>query len=331
MDKKMMKAFVVDNPGGVDALKLKEIPIPTSKPGWVVIKIKAFGLNRTEMFARIGKAPNTKFPIVPGIECVGVVEDPSDSGLANGQKVAAIHPGHMGFYYNGTYAEYVLTPVTSVFPVDTSLDWATFGALPEMFQTVWGSLTAGLEVKSKQSILIRGGTSSIGMTAARLAKSLGLTVLSTTRNPEKSDILKENGVDHVIIDDGELEDKVHEHYPEGVDRILEIIGPETLLDSLKCAKKGGIVCMVGMLGAKWTIENFSPFGTIPHCVKLTAYYGAARDMVPEKFQEYVSDIEAGRQKVNISKVFPLPEVPDAHQLIEENKAGGKLVVLVDEE
>ena len=78
------------------------------------------------------------------------------------------------------------------------------------------------------------------------------------------------------------------------------------------------------------IESFSPFGAIPHCAKLTVYYGAARDMVPEKFQQYVDDIEAGRQQVDIGKVFSMDDVPDAHQLMEENRANGKLVVLVDE-
>ena len=82
MEKSMMKAFVVEIPGDVDALKLKEIPIPSTKPGWVLVRIKAFGLNRTEIFIRKGAVPNVdSYPLVPGIECVGIIEDPSDSNF----------------------------------------------------------------------------------------------------------------------------------------------------------------------------------------------------------------------------------------------------------
>jgi NADPH:quinone reductase-like Zn-dependent oxidoreductase len=82
MEKSMMKAFVVDTPGDVDALKIKEIPIPSTKPGWVLVRIKAFGLNRTETFIRKGAVPNVdSYPLVPGIECVGIIEDPSDSNF----------------------------------------------------------------------------------------------------------------------------------------------------------------------------------------------------------------------------------------------------------
>lgn len=325
-----MKAYIVSKPGDASVLELKDIPVPESKPGWVVINIKAFGLNRTETFIRRGKSPGVEYPIVPGIECVGIIEDPSDSGLTKGQKVAAIHPGHMGFYYNGTYAEYVTTPKTCVFPIETDLDWATFGAIPEMFQTVWGALNTGLEVSSGQSLLIRGGTSSIGMTTARIAKSMGLTVLSTTRDPAKANLLLENGVDHVIIDEGEIEIKVLEIYPDGVDCTLEIVGLGTLHDSLKCNKQKGVVCFMGMLSEKFTLENFNPFGLIPSGVKLTTYMGGAEDMDANSLQKYIRDIELGKQKVNLGKVFAFSEVQEAHQLIEENKAGGKLVILVEE-
>lgn len=324
-----MKAFIVENPGDVDALQLTELPIPESKAGKVIVKIKAFGLNRTETFTRRGMAPGTTYPIVPGIEAVGIIEDPSDSTFVKGQKVAVIHPHHMGFSYHGSYAEYVQVPIKTVFPVDTQLDWATFGALPEMFQVVWGALNTSLEIKKGEVLLIRGGTSSVGMTAARLAKKAGLTVISTTRSESKTQGMLDNGVDHVLIDKGEIADEVRKLYPEGIDKVLEIIGPKTVPDSLKCVKKGGIVAQVGMVGESPFIENFNPFAYIPSAVKLTVYAGDTEDMNLEKFQEYVSDIENGREKVNISKVFHFDEVPAAHKMMDENKASGKLVVLIE--
>jgi NADPH:quinone reductase-like Zn-dependent oxidoreductase len=106
---------------------------------------------------------------VLGIEAVGIVESAPDTRFEPGRKVAAIMGG-MGRQFDGSYAEYTLVPESSVFPLETELDWATLGAIPEMFQTVLGSLTIGLEVQAGQILLIRGGTSSIGMTTARLAK-----------------------------------------------------------------------------------------------------------------------------------------------------------------
>lgn len=326
----LMKAYVVETPGGIEALQLREIPKPEPKPGWVVLKVKAFGLNRTETFIRGGKVPmGVHYPVVPGIECVGVVEHPSDSGLTKGQKVAALHPGHMGFYYDGSYAEYVLIDAACVFPVETTLDWGAFAALPELFQAVYGALTAGLDLQPGQSLLIRGGTTSLGLTAASIAHRMGCTVLSTTRNREKHALLTDSHVDHVIIDDGHIQDDVHAIYPDGVDRVLEIVGMETMADSLQCSAKGGVVCMLGQLTDKSTMDGFSVFGVIPHCVRLTAYYGAARDMVPEKFQEFLRDVESGEQVVRVSRTFTFDQVREAHQVMEDNAGNGKMVCVVD--
>jgi len=330
-----MKAYVIESPGDVDALRLQEVPTPSTKPGWVLVQIKAFGLNRTETFIRKGTVPNIdSYPLIPGIECVGIIEDPSDSHFTKGQKVAALHPGHMGFSYDGSYAEFTLIPTESIFPVETTLDWATFAAIPEMFQVVWGVLNKALECQPGQTLLIRGGTTSIGMTATRMAKRMNMEVIATTRNPNKVNKLIENGADHVIIDNGTISTKIHDLFPHGVDRILEIVGVDTLMDSLQAAKNGynsetgSIVCMIGLLGSQSVIPNFSPF-MIPHCVKLTSYQGAAMDLDHEKLLEYVKDIEAGKEKINLDRIFKWSEVPEAHRYMEESKASGKLVVLMD--
>lgn len=331
-----MQAFVVEKPGDVDALKLREIPIPRIQPGRVLVRIRALGLNRTETFIRKGIVPMVdSYPLVPGIECVGIVEDPSDSGLDKGQKVAALHPGHMGFSYDGSYAELALIPSECVFPVETKLDWATFAAIPEMFQAVWGALNKALECQSRQTLLIRGGTSSLGMAAARMAKRMGLTVLATTRNPDKVQRLIENGVDHAIIDDGAISAAVRKLFPSGVDRVLEVVGLETLMDSAQStkdgytSKTGGIICVIGLLGGQATLPDFSPM-MLPHCVKLTSYQGAASDLDHEQLLRFVGDVEAGREKVNLDRVFRWSEIPEAHRYMESNQASGKCVAVLDD-
>lgn len=325
-----MQAIVVEKPGSPEVLQLKEIPRPAPQPGWVLIEVKAFGLNRAELFTRRGESPGVEFPRVLGIECVGIVVEAPDTPLAPGQKVAAIMGG-MGRQFDGSYAEYTLVPASSVFPIKTNLDWATLGAIPEMFQTVWGSLTIGLEIRAGQTLLIRGGTSSIGMTTTRLAKEMGVTILATTRNPQKADKLRANGVDHVVIDNGRIHKKIREIVPGGVDRVLELVGTVTLRDSLKCVAAGGIVCMTGILGNEWTLKEFAPMDDIPTGVKLTSYAGVADYLDPQLLQKFVDDVAAGRQQVNLDRIFCMAEIQAAHRYMESNQATGKLVVVTNEE
>ena len=323
-----MKAIVADKPGAPDVLTLRDLPTPVAKEGWVLVRVKAFGLNRAELFTRQGDSPGVTFPRILGIECVGVVEDAPGTSLKKGQKVACIMGG-MGRQIDGGYAEYTLVPASSAFPVETDLDWATFGAVPEMFQTTLGSLTSGLELRAGDRLLVRGGTSSIGLLAARLAKNLGATVLATTRSPDRAAKLTAIGVDHVVVDDGtSLVAQVRAIAPGGVERVLELIGTTTLLDSLKCARPGGVVCMTGILGGKWTLEEFTPMGDIPNGVKLTSYSGGAGDLDGAQLQRFVGDVAAGRQAIDVDRTFTLAEVPDAHRYMEANRATGKLVVLI---
>jgi NADPH:quinone reductase-like Zn-dependent oxidoreductase len=198
-----MRAVVLDGPGPPEALRIRRLPIPEPRTGWVLIQVKAFGINRSELHTRLGLAQGVTFPRVLGIEATGVVVAAPGGEFAEGQQVAAMMGG-MGRTFDGGYAEYTNVPATQVLPFHTDLDWATIGAVPEMLQTAHGSLTVGLDAQPGETLLIRGGTSSVGMAAAILAKDRGLTVLSTTRRPDRAAALEELGVDHVLVDDGEV-------------------------------------------------------------------------------------------------------------------------------
>ncbi|MBN3519771.1 zinc-binding dehydrogenase [Algoriphagus lutimaris] len=323
-----MKAAITTKAGSPEVIEIQEISTPQVKPGWVLIKVKAFGLNRSELFTRRGDSPGVEFPRIQGIECVGVVEEDPSNTYEKGQQVAAIMGG-MGRFFDGGYAEFTMAPLEIIFPFSSSLDWGTLGAIPEMFQTVSGSLNQALEIQKGETLLIRGGTSSIGMLACQLAKAKGLTVLSTTRNSEKKQALLDNGVDHVILDEGTVKDQVRKIYPRGVDKVLELIGTRTLKDSLKCIAPKGMVCMTGILGNEWTIKEFTPMGDIPSLGRLTVYMGESDNLSKNLLQEFIDDVEKGTIQLRIDRIFQLDEVAKAHQYMEDNKAKGKLVVKVE--
>jgi NADPH:quinone reductase-like Zn-dependent oxidoreductase len=320
-----MKAAVTLICGDPEVIEIQDKPVPETKSGWVLIKIKAFGLNRSEMFTRQGHSPNVVFPRIQGIECVGTVEEDLSGTYTKGQKVAAIMGG-MGRDFDGGYAEYTLVPLQIVFPFESNLPWSTLGAIPEMFQTVSGSLTQALEVQKGETLLIRGGTSSIGMLSCQLAKHLGLTVISTTRNEAKKKFLIENGADHVLIDNGTVSPELRTLFPQGVNKVLELIGIKTLKDSLKCIKPKGIVCMTGILGGEWTLKEFTPMGDIPSLGRLTVYMGDAANLRKELLQDFIDAVENGEITLNIDKVFSLDQIVEAHTYMESNQAKGKLVV-----
>src|SRR5258706_7136189 len=155
-----------------------------------------------------------------------------------------------------------------------------------MLRTAYGSLTVGLDAQPGQSILIRGGTSSVGMAAAVLAKQQNMTVLSTTRNANKSAALTNIGVDHVLIDDGNVTAQVRDIIPAGVDTALELVGTPTLPDTLHSTRQHGVVCFTGMLSNIWTVRDFYPIDYLPRGVRLTAYHGEAKDLPQTVLQHF---------------------------------------------
>lgn len=324
-----MRAVVVTETGALEALRLTSVPVPEPRPGWVRIKVMAFGVNESEITTRKGESDGeVTYPRIPGIEGVGVVDRaPEGSGLRPGQQVATMMGG-MGRSFDGSYAEYVTVPVGQVIPFESSLSWDVIGALPEMFQTAYGSLIKGLRLEAGQTLLIRGGTSTVGLSAATMAKDLGATVIATTRDAGRVDELRAMGVDHPIVDDGSIAAKVREIVPDGVDAALELVGCSVLPDTLGSVRVYGTACFTGALAGAWTVPDFSPF-LIPSGVRLTSYAGGATDLPAAVFQQQLQAVADGRLKVPVAKVYNgLEQLSDAHASLEAGTTPGKHVVVL---
>jgi NADPH:quinone reductase-like Zn-dependent oxidoreductase len=326
-----MQAVVVHEPGGPEVLSTEERPVPEAEPGRVLVRVHAFGLNRPELITRAGGSGDAvRFPRILGIECAGEVVEAPGSDLRPGQRVISMMGG-MGRDFDGGYAQYALPPADRVIPVDTGLDWPELGAIPESYGTAWGSLQE-IGLCSGQSLLVHGGSSSVGMDAISLAKERGITVLATTRQEDKRAALERAGADHVLVLDGEVAPAVREIVPDGVDGLCELVGPTAMAKALQAVKPGGRSCITGFLEGDWDTEPADrEAGRVG--VELRRFGSGVinRDDWTGVFHQIVGAVEADRMSPNVDRVFPMSEIVDAHRYMEENRAAGKVVVLPPED
>jgi NADPH:quinone reductase-like Zn-dependent oxidoreductase len=324
-----MRAAVCVRAGGPDTLEIRELPVPAVRDGWSLVQVQGAGLNRSELRTRQGHSPSVTFPRVLGIECVGIVAASTNPLLPEGTAVAAVM-GEMGRAFDGGYAEYALLPNALLIPVTTTLPWDVLAALPETYLTARGALDAlGVGPDAPGRLLIRGGTSSVGMAAASIASGYGIETAATTRRRARTGALTAAGADYAFVDDGEsLAASVRSVWPEGPDYVLDLVGASTAVDSLRLVRRGGTVCVAGSLSG-WVIPDFEPVAMIASGTKLTAFHsndirgGAGRAVL----QGVISEVEAGVYRPNVDRVFGLDDIVAAHRYMENNQATGKVVVL----
>lgn len=321
-----MRAAVCVRAGGPEVLEVREVPVPAVREGWSLVRVAGAGLNRSELRTRQGHSPSVTFPRVLGIECVGTVAGSTDPRLPEGTTVAAVM-GEMGRAFDGGYAEYALLPNDLLMAVMTTLPWDVLAALPETYLTAQGALDALGAGEGR--LLIRGGTSSVGLAAASIAAGHGVEVAATTRRPDKVDALTAACVAHPLLDTGgPLRESVHAIWPGGPDHVLDLVGARTAVDSLQVVRRGGTVCVAGSLSG-WVIPDLEPIAMIPSGTRLTAFHsdtlkgGAGAPVL----RRVVRAVETGAYRPVIDRVVGLDDLVAAHRQMEDDQATGKLVLL----
>ena len=315
-----MKAVCIDKVTPAEEVALAEIPVPEVRPGWVLVKVKAFGLNHSEQILRLSEieADYISKPIVPGIECVGEVSDRSDTNFTVGQKVIALMGG-MGRSFNGSYAEYALLPAHHVFAIESVLPWERLAAVPETYFTAWGSLFECLQLKPTDTLLIRGATCALGYAAIQIAKALGCRVIATTHRESKLPLLSD--ADEAVLDDSQLAGKVK------ATKALELVGAKSIRDTLRCMVKSGIVCHTGLLGGVYTLDGFDPIKEIPNGVYLTGFF--SNYPTQQTVDEIFAFLNEHKSEPCFGECFDLEHIRDACIALDSGKVNGKIVVKVE--
>lgn len=308
---------------GPEALIPEKVPVPQVRPGWSLIRIRAFGLNHSEIFTRQGLSPSATFPRILGIECTGEIAETTDpERLPRGLKVASLM-GEMGRAFDGSYAEYALVPNGQTYPVASNLPWEKLAAIPETGYTAYGSIQ-NLKVEDADHVLVRGATSSVGIAATRLlvAAHPALDLAGTTRNLAKDKLLRNAGYRRIIENrDGVLQTD------ERFDKVLELIGPVTLRDTFAHISEGGICCCTGELGGQWYLDDhFDPIMDLPTNGYLTSFCSGNVDQA--RLQALFDEIARTHADLGPAKVFPLSELREAHAWLGTERSGGKAVVVL---
>ncbi|MBM10794.1 MAG: NAD(P)H-quinone oxidoreductase [SAR202 cluster bacterium] len=319
-----MKAVRLNEFGGVDVLKVEDVPEPTPRPHHVLIKVDSAGVNYADILRRGGNYPGPGLPSSMGLEAAGtVMEVGSDvTGISVGQKVMGMGPGGQ--------AEYVAINGNLVFPYPDSLDPVVAGGMPIVFLTSYHILKSRGNMQSGDTVLVQAGASGVGTVLIQLAKAWGAKVIATASTQDKLDLCKSLGADITInYTETDFEEVVNEETGgNGVELVAECVGGETLEKSVRCVASYGRLVSYGNASqtpanipasdfttANRSIIGFSigrsPVGSLDH-------KGAMAELFPL--------IEQGKAKLIVDRILPLSDVAKAHEHLASRGARGKVIL-----
>ena len=320
-----MRAVVVNEPGGVDALEVVDVPDPEAGPGEVLIKVRAAGVNRADLLQRQGfYQPPPGATDVLGLECSGEVAavGADVTGFAVGDPVCALLSG-------GGYAELVAVPAGQVAPVPEGVDLVDAGGLMETTCTVWSNVVMVGDLRAGQRLLVHGGGSGIGTTAIQIATALGARVATTVGSPEKADVCRELGAD-VVVNYRE-QDFAEALRDDPANVVLDIIGAKYLAANVGVLAYGGRLVIIGMQGGTKAELDIRALAQRHASVTATLLRASSAEEKAEIVAQTVANvwpmITAGTVRPIVHATFPLADVSQAHQVLEESSQVGKVLLI----
>lgn len=342
-----MKAIQIIEHGTPGKLDLRELPDSVAGAGEVVVRVRACGLNRLDLWHEQGELPiPLATPRTPGCEIAGEVESlgtgvtgwqPGDrvaiqSNLfcskcefcQQGEESICVVGRILGVQVDGGFAEKVLVPASSLVRLPDNLDFTTSAGLTLAGSTAMHMLTARTTVKPGDWVLAMGGSSGVGSAAIQIAKGLGARVISTGSTDAKRQLALDLGADHVVDHSSKYWAKDVRQFTgrRGVDIVVEHIGGDTLLQALQCLARNGSVVTCGATAGKTV-----PLDLWPLFVKqqrIIGSYGRNRaDM-----QRTLDWAAAGKLKAVIDRTLPLAQTREAFDLLRERQVNGKIVIAV---
>ncbi len=319
--------------GSADVLKIEDLPLVDPGQGEVRLKVEAIGLNRAEVLFRQGQYLETpELPSRIGYEAAGIVDavGPDVRGVQVGDRVSTIPSFSVGKY--GVYGESAIVPAYAAARYPDNLSAVEGAAIWMQFMTAYGALMEFARLDEKHTVLITAASSSVGLAAIQIVKSMGALSIATTRGAAKRQFLLDNGANHVIVtDDEDLETQVKEFSNgKGADIIFDPVSGPLLGTLAEAAAPGAIIFQYGALSLK--PARFPLFTAIGKGLTVRGYtvFEIVKD--PNRFdagkQFIFSGLEKGALKPLIDSTFPLDDIAEAHRHMESNRQMGKIVVTV---
>lgn len=323
-----MMCVEIKTPGGPEALVPTQRPVPQPKPGELLIKVAASGVNRPDLAQRAGAYPPPPGASdLPGLEAAGTVAavGAGVSGWSVGDALCALTPG-------GSYAEYCTAPAPQCLPLPKGFDMLHAAALPENYFTVWHNLFERGRLAQGEAVLIHGGASGIGTTAIQLAKAFGATVFTTVRNREKAEAVTKLGADHAVIyKDNDWAAEVKK-LSGGVDVVLDMVAGDYLPKNLQLLKQDGRCVVIALQGG--ATATISAGIVMVNRLTLTGstlrpQSIANKGRMAQGLKEKVWPLlESGKIRPILYKTFPLKEAAAAHAELEHANHVGKVMLTV---
>ncbi len=338
-----MKAVRIHEFGGPEVLRYEDVPDPQPRKDEVLVRVKACAMNHLDLWVRKG-IPGVKLPHILGSDVAGEIIEVGEyvTGFKPGQRVllAPMHfCGHctkcvsglqnqcreftvLGNAVDGGNCELIAVPAVSAVPIPDSLDFNQAASVPLVFTTAWHMLTGRATIRPGQTVLVLGANSGVGIAGIQVAKLFQCTVIATAGDEQKAARARELGADFVI---NHYQQKISEEVrkitnKEGVDIVMEHVGPATWDESMRSLKPGGTLVTCGATtGAQVGMDLRFVYSR--QLSVLGSYMGTMSEL-----HEVLKHVFSGRLKPVIDRAFPLTEVRKAHEYMEKSQMFGKIVL-----